>query len=94
METAEKPAVDIDGKPVRVYERSRCRSFASAYRDHILIGEVDSMQDALALVEDWTDDSYCCFALAADGTAADLFGEFPAAVEPPKDAKGFPLPLW
>lgn len=66
---------------IEIYERSLCQSYASAYRQGILIGEADDEAGALSIVESLTDDSYECFALLEDGTVLDLRGRFPGCVE-------------
>lgn len=66
---------------IGIYERSLCQSYASAYRQDILIGEADDEAEALSIVESLTDDSYQCFALLEDGTVLDLRGRFPGCVE-------------
>ena len=43
---------------IRIYERSLCQSYASAYRAGIKIGEVETREDALKQVEAMTEDSY------------------------------------
>lgn len=53
---------------IRIYERSLCQSYASAYRAGIKIGEVETREDALKQVEAMTEDSYQCFAVDDDGT--------------------------
>lgn len=42
---------------IRIYERSLCQSYASAYRAGIKIGEVETREDALKQVEAMTEDS-------------------------------------
>lgn len=66
---------------IRIYERSLCQSYASAYRAGIKIGEAETREDALKQVEAMTEDSYQCFALLEDGTVLDLRGRFPGCVE-------------
>ena len=51
---------------IGIYERSLCQSYASAYRQGILLAK--------------TDDSYQCFALLEDGTVLDLRGRFPGCL--------------
>lgn len=43
---------------IRIYERSLCQSYASAYRAGIKIGEAETREDALKQVEAMTEDSY------------------------------------
>ena len=59
---------------IRIYERSLCQSYASAYRQGILLAKTDDEAEALSIVESLTDDSYQCFALLEDGTVLDLRG--------------------
>lgn len=66
---------------IGIYERSLCQSYASAYRQGILIAKTDDEAEALSIVESLTDDSYQCFALLEDGTVLDLRGRFPGCVE-------------
>lgn len=66
---------------IRIYERSPCQSYASAYRQGILLAKTDDEAEALSIVESLTDDSYQCFALLEDGTVLDLRGRFPGCVE-------------
>lgn len=65
---------------IRIYERSLCQSYASAYRAGIKIGEVETREDALKQVEAMTEDSYQCFAVDDDGTCIDLTGTFPGCL--------------
>lgn len=65
---------------IRIYERSLCQSYASAYRAGIKIGEAETREDALKQVEAMTEDSYQCFALLEDGTVLDLRGRFPGCL--------------
>lgn len=66
---------------IRIYERSLCQSYASAYRQGILIAKTDDEAEALSIVESLTDASYQCFAVDDDGTCIDLTGTFPGCVE-------------
>lgn len=66
---------------IRIYERALCQSYASAYRQGILLAKTDDEAEALSIVESLTDDSYQCFALLEDGTVLDLRGRFPGCVE-------------
>lgn len=66
---------------IRVYERSLCQSYASAYRQGIVVASTGTEEEALSIVEALTDDSYQCFALLADGTVLGLRGRFPGCVE-------------
>ena len=66
---------------IGIYERSLCQSYASAYRQGILIAKTDDEAEALSIVESLTSDSYQCFALLEDGTVLDLRGRFPGCVE-------------
>lgn len=52
---------------IRVYERSLCQSYASAYRQGIVVASTGTEEEALSIVEALTDDSYQCFALLEDG---------------------------
>ena len=61
---------------IGVYERSLCQSYASAYRQGILLAKTGDEAEALSIVESLTDDSYQCFALLEDGTVLDLRGRF------------------
>jgi hypothetical protein len=61
---------------IRIYERSLCQSYASAYRQGILLAKTDDEAEALSIIESLTDDSYQCFALLEDGTVLDLRGRF------------------
>lgn len=65
---------------MRIYERSLCQSYASAYRAGIKIGEAETREDALKQVEAMTEDSYLCFAVDDDGTCIDLTGTFPGCL--------------
>lgn len=65
---------------IRIYERSLCQSYASAYRAGIKIGEAETREDALKQVETMTEDSYLCFAVDDDGTCIDLTGTFPGCL--------------
>lgn len=65
---------------IRIYERSLCQSYASAYRAGIKIGEAETREDALKQVEAMTEDSYQCFAVDDDGTCIDLTGTFPGCL--------------
>ena len=65
---------------IRIYERSLCQSYASAYRAGIKIGEAETREDALKQVEAMTEDSYQCFAVDDDGTCIDLKGTFPGCL--------------
>ena len=60
---------------IRIYERSLCQSYASAYRQGILLAKTDDEAEALSIVESLTDDSYQCFAVL------DLRGRFSGCVE-------------
>lgn len=40
---------------IGIYERSLCQSYASAYRQGILIGEAETREDALKQVEAMTE---------------------------------------
>lgn len=40
---------------IRIYERSLCQSYASAYRAGIKIGEAETREDALKQVEAMTE---------------------------------------
>lgn len=53
---------------IRIYERSLCQSYASAYRQGILLAKTDDEAEALSIVESLTDDSYQCFALYWEAT--------------------------
>ena len=66
---------------IRIYERSLCQSYMSAYRQGILLAKTDDEDEALSIVEALTDDSYQCFALLEDGTVLDLRGRFSGCVE-------------
>lgn len=66
---------------IRIYERSLCQSYASAYLQGILLAKTDDEAEALSVVESLIDDSYQCFALLEDGTVLDLRGRFPGCVE-------------
>lgn len=65
---------------IEVYERSLCQSYASAYRAGIKIGEAATRDEARAMVEAMTEDSYQCFAVDEDGTCIDLTGTFPGCL--------------
>lgn len=43
---------------IGIYERSLCQSYASAYRQGILIAKTDDEAEALSIVESLTSDSY------------------------------------
>lgn len=62
---------------IGIYERSLCQSYASAYRQGILLAKTNDEDEALSIVESLTDDSYQCFAVDDDGTCIDLTGTFP-----------------
>lgn len=62
---------------IRIYERSLCQSYASAYRQGIEIATTGTEEEALSIVEALTDDSYQCFALLEDGTRARPAGPVP-----------------
>lgn len=66
---------------IGIYERSLCQSYASAYRQGIVVASTGTEEEALSIVEALTDDSYQCFALLEDGTVLDLRGRFPGCVE-------------
>ena len=66
---------------IRIYERSLCQSYASAYRQGIEIATTGTEEEALSIVEALADDSYQCFALLEDGTVLDLRGRFPGCAE-------------
>lgn len=42
---------------IRIYERSLCQSYASAYRQGILLAKTDDEAEALSIVESLTDDT-------------------------------------
>lgn len=65
---------------IRIYERSLCQSYASAYRQGILLAKTDDEAEALSIVESLTEDSYLCFAVDDDGTRIDLTGTFPGCL--------------
>lgn len=65
---------------IRIYERSLCQSYASAYRQGIEIATTGTEEEALSIVEALTDDSYQCFAVDDDGTCIDLTGTFPGCL--------------
>lgn len=65
---------------IEIYERSLCQSYASAYRQGILIAKTDDEAKALSIVESMTDASYQCFAVNEDGTCIDLTGRFPGCL--------------
>ena len=73
---------------IGIYERSLCQSYASAYRQGILLAKADDEAEALSIVESLTDDSYQCFALLEDGTVLDLRGRFPRCVKVASMANG------
>lgn len=60
---------------MRVYERSRCESFAHAIRRNIVIGRFYTTEEAVAFMQDVVDDSYTCFAVKDDGTVVTPDGE-------------------
>lgn len=66
---------------VRIYERSLCQSYASAYRQGIEIASTGTEEEALSIVEALTDDDYQCFALLENGTVIDTRGRFPGCIE-------------
>lgn len=76
---------------IRIYERSLCQSYASAYRAGIKIGEAETREDALKQVEAMTEDSYLCFAVDDDGTCIDLTGTFPGCLAVPPKVVNVPL---
>ena len=59
---------------MRIYERSLGQSYASAYRQGILIAKASDYDEALFIIETLTDDSYQCFAVDDYGTVTDLGG--------------------
>lgn len=65
---------------IRIYERSLCQSYASAYRQGIEIATTGTEEEALSIVEAMTEDSYQCFAVDDDGTCIDLTGTFPGCL--------------
>ncbi len=66
---------------IGIYERSLSQSYASAYRQGIVVASTGTEEEALSIVDALTDDSYQCFALLEDGTVLDTRGRFPGCLE-------------
>lgn len=62
---------------IAVYERSLCQSYFDAYRRGIVVCECETVEEAMKAIEDWTCDSFYCFAVEPDGTVHDLTGTYP-----------------